>query len=121
MLCSWAEFFGQNCRKIRRAICKWQRSSVLSLSMPATVAPDRLFNNINDNDNYNGNDIGNDNGNGNLRRLASQSSASAAPSDESRVQVGRTGVSFPPIGPGNKTVELRQLPWAPPCKIQAPH
>ena len=89
--------------------------------MPAAVAPGRLLNNINDNDNYNGNDNGNNNGSSNLRRLSSQSIASAAPSDEGRGQVGRPGVSLPPIGPGNKAVELKPLPWAPPFKIKAPH
>ena len=36
MVCSWAEFFGKNCRQIRRAICKRERSAVLRLN-PKTL------------------------------------------------------------------------------------
>jgi hypothetical protein len=94
MKCSWAEFFGKNCRKIRHAICTRQRACVLQLNMARAHAKTDVA-----------------------------SKPCKSPGDHRVSPLGGVGQGvLPSIGPGyNVQQQQRPVRWIPPRQINTPH
>jgi hypothetical protein len=118
MKCSWAEFFGKNCRKIRRAICSRQRAAVLKLNMaPVNRAAHDSSGDV----------IFKSPGNSTVLKSSSNDVVLKSPGTHSDAKLLSSAArdnecSLPPIGEGRGALQKQQaVPWRPPQRLQVPH
>ncbi len=107
MMYSWAEFFGRNCRKMRRAICRRQRAAVLPLNTTTVGLANTKQTKANNS--Y-------DNAAEGVHSDARRRSDTLLLDQES---AGKAGRILPPIGSGCSTNQTRPAPWIPAISSKA--